>query len=98
MIVAKAINMANMMEVPVVGLVENMAYFVCPDCGGEHSVFGTSDVKALAEQYGIEHTARLPLDAHFAKSMDKGEAAQLEIPELQDFAQELLKQYNVELQ
>lgn len=98
MIVAKAINMANMMDVPIAGLVENMAYFTCPDCGGNHSVFGTSDIKALAEQYGIERTARLPLDASFAERMDNGEAARLEIPELQDFAQELLKQYNVELQ
>ena len=89
MIVGKAINMANMMEVPVLGIVENMAYFKCPDCGSEHQIFGQSSVNALAGEYGIGLSVSLPLDGNFAEYMDKGEAASLALPELSDFADEL---------
>ena len=62
MIVAKAVNMADMMKVPVLGIVENMSYYKCPDCGSEHSIFGESKVEALAKQYNIPHFAKLPID------------------------------------
>ncbi len=90
MIVGKAINMADMMEVPVLGIVENMAYFKCPDCGSEHKVFGPSDIQALAAEYNIGLTVSLPLDSGFAERMDKGEAEQFDVPELHDFADKLL--------
>ena len=73
MIVAKAVNMARMMDVPVLGLVENMSYFKCPDCGGEHSVFGDSQVERIAEAFGIEHFAKLPIDPAVAAMVDAGE-------------------------
>ena len=73
MIVAKAVNMADMMKVPVLGLVENMAYFKCPNCGAEHAIFGESHVKETAEAFGIEHTARLPIDPAIAVMVDAGE-------------------------
>ena len=78
MIVAKAVNMADMMNVPVIGLVENMAYFKCPDCGKEHAVFGESHVKETAEAFGIEHTARLPIDPAYAVMVDAGEVESID--------------------
>lgn len=91
MIVGKALNMADMMEVPVLGIVENMAYFKCPSCSSEHRIFGESSIKELAESYGIELSASLPLNTGFAEHMDKGEATEIEVPELEDFAEALLK-------
>ena len=73
MIVEKAVNMANMMKVPVIGIVENMSYFKCPDCGKEHSIFGESKVEALAKQYEIPHFAKLPMDPVVAAMVDAGE-------------------------
>jgi Mrp family chromosome partitioning ATPase len=85
MIVGKAINMAATMEIPVLGIVENMAYFECPDCGSRHSIFGTSHVDEIAEQYGIDLVAQLPLIPGFARHMDEGAAEGLEAPALEDF-------------
>ncbi len=73
MIVAKAVNMASMMNVPVLGLVENMSYFKCPDCGKEHAIFGESKVEAVAKEFGIEHYTRLPIDPVVAAMVDAGE-------------------------
>ena len=73
MIVEKAVHMAELMNVPVLGLVENMSYFKCPDCGKEHAIFGESKVEALAKQYGIAHFARLPIDPVITTMVDAGE-------------------------
>ena len=73
MIVEKAVHMAELMNVPVLGLVENMSYFKCPDCGKEHAIFGESKVEALAKQYGIAHFARLPIDPAITAMVDAGE-------------------------
>ena len=73
MIVAKAMNMANMMNVPVLGIVENMSYFKCPDCGKEHAIFGESKVEAVAKEHEIELVARLPIDPVIATKVDAGE-------------------------
>ncbi len=73
MIVAKAVNMASMMNVPVLGLVENMSYFKCPDCGKEHAIFGESKVEAAAKEFGIEHYTRLPIDPVVSTMVDAGE-------------------------
>ena len=73
MIVAKAVNMAAMMNVPVLGLVENMSYFKCPDCGKEHSIFGESQVEQIAQAFGIERFAKLPIDPVIAAMVDAGE-------------------------
>ncbi len=72
MIVAKAVNMANMMNIPVVGFVENYSYLVCPDCGKQISVFGQSHIDALAEQYGLPVLAKLPIDPKVAQACDEG--------------------------
>ena len=72
MIVEKAVNMAAMMGVPILGIVENMSYFKCPDCGKEHYIFGNSKVEEIAERHGIETVAKLPMDPSFAKACDEG--------------------------
>ena len=72
MIVEKSIKMVDMLNIPVVGLVENMSYVQCPDCGKKIEVFGESHVNEIAKQYGIPHTAALPIDRKLAASADKG--------------------------
>ncbi|MCI8387298.1 MAG: Mrp/NBP35 family ATP-binding protein [Clostridiales bacterium] len=72
MIVAKAANMAQMMNIPVVGLVENMAYFKCPDCGKEYKLFGDSHISEVADKFGYDVLAHIPVDPRLAALCDKG--------------------------
>ena len=72
MIVGKAVKMAEMMNTPILGIVENMSYFECPDCGKKHSVFGESRIDSLAEKYGIDTVSKLPINPKLANSCDKG--------------------------
>lgn len=72
MIVEKAVKMAEKMNVPVLGLVENMSYFQCPDCKGRHAVFGESHIDAIGIQYEIERIARLPIEPEAARACDQG--------------------------
>ena len=72
MIVEKAVKMAQLMNVPILGLVENMSYFTCPDCGKQHFIYGNSRLEEIAEKYGIPHTARLPIDPNLAHVVDGG--------------------------
>ena len=72
MIVEKAINMANLMNVPILGLVENMSYLQCPDCGKRINLFGESHIDELAAQHGLSVLAKIPLDPSFAKQIDGG--------------------------
>ena len=72
MIVAKAVKMAEMMNIPVLGIVENMSYVKCPDCGKEIKVFGDSHVEQIAQRYGLEVLARIPMDPSLASLCDKG--------------------------
>ena len=85
MIVSKAVNMADMMNVPVLGLVENMAYFKCPDCGKEHEIFGHSNMIAIAESFGIGNVCRLGMDIERAKLCDLGRADELATDEMKEF-------------
>jgi Mrp family chromosome partitioning ATPase len=72
MIVAKAVNMAKLMNVPVLGLVENMSYVTCPDCGRKIEVFGPSKAEAVAAEYGIRLLERLPIDPVLSQEADLG--------------------------
>jgi len=72
MIVSKAVKMAGMMNIPVLGIVENMAYYECPDCGKRHSIFGESHVAEIANEFGIMNTAQLPINPKLAGACDKG--------------------------
>ena len=72
MVVEKAVNMAKIMHVPVLGLVENMSYLVCPDCGKKMEVFGHSKAEEIAAEYGIPSVAKMPLDGNISKLADAG--------------------------
>jgi Mrp family chromosome partitioning ATPase len=72
MVVGKAVNMAAMMDVPVVGLVENMSYYVCPNCGERHEPFGPSRAEETAKHFGIDMLGRLPIDPAIAALCDQG--------------------------
>lgn len=73
MIVEKAVKMANMMHIPVLGIVENMSYFECPTCHDKHFIFGQSHVEGLASEFGIDTTAHIPIDPELAAMCDAGE-------------------------
>lgn len=73
MIVEKAVKMAEMMNIPVLALVENMSYFKCPDCGKEHHIFGESHIDAIAKKFNIDTVCRLPIDPTLAAATDRGE-------------------------
>ena len=72
MIVEKAVKMAELMNIPVLGLVENMSYFACPDCGGKHNIFGESHIDDIAATFGIESIAKIPVDPKLAAAVDAG--------------------------
>lgn len=79
MIVGKAVNLARDMEVPVLGLVENMAYFKCDSCGKEHHIFGEPQGAAVAEHYDIPAYATLPIDPEFARLCDQGKVEEYSV-------------------
>ena len=72
LIVSKAVKMANMMHIPILGIVENMSYAVCPDCGKRIELFGQSHTEEIAKKFGVEVLGRIPIDAKLAKICDKG--------------------------
>ncbi|MBO5212213.1 MAG: Mrp/NBP35 family ATP-binding protein [Clostridia bacterium] len=72
MIVEKAAKMAQMMNVPVIGIVQNMSYVICPDCGKEMHIFGEGKISEVAKKYNYEILGELPIDAKLAKLCDKG--------------------------
>ena len=90
MIVKKAYNMAGMMNVPVLGVVENYSYLECPDCGKKISLFGESKIDESAAELGIKVLGKLPLNPDYAKLADDGMFYKIENPYLED-AIEVLK-------
>ena len=86
MIVEKAANMARMMNVPVLGVVENMSYFVCDQCGKEHHIFGDSHVDEIAGRHGVHTVARLPIAPAIAAACDGGTIEMIDAPWLEDMA------------
>ena len=78
MIVGKAVKMARMMDVPILGLIENYSYFVCPDNGKEYSLFGESKASAVAQEYGLPLLGRLPVEPAIAKACDSGKVEDLD--------------------
>ena len=91
MIVGKAVKMAHMMNVPIIGLVENMSYFKCPDCGKEYEIYGKSHVKEEAKEFEIPYYAKLPIDPNFAACVDKGEIEFLDVSPLNNIAEAIEK-------
>ncbi|MBP5357169.1 MAG: P-loop NTPase [Clostridia bacterium] len=74
MIVEKAAKMAKMMKIPIIAYVQNMSYFICPNCSEKHYIFGEKDYKEITAKYGIPFTFELPIDKKYAAIMDKGNA------------------------
>ena len=93
MVVGKAVNMAEQMKVPILGIVENYSYIECPDCGKKISVFGESHVDEMAKKYGIEVLEKLPLDPHIAKAVDEGLVELYESDILNATAEKLEKEF-----
>ncbi len=86
MIVEKAVNMAKMMNIPVLGVIENMSYFQCDQCGKAHNIFGESRVEEIARRNGVETTARLPIHPTIATACDTGTIEMVEAPWLEGIA------------
>lgn len=78
MIVEKAVNMAGMMNVPVIGLVENMSYFQCPDCDKKYSIFGESKIEEMAQKHNVEAIAKIPIEPSLAQACDSGKIETVE--------------------
>lgn len=78
MIVGKAVNMAKKMDIPILGIVENMSYLECPDCGKKISVFGESHIDEVAAEYGIDILAKIPIQPKTAQMVDEGSIEYLE--------------------
>ena len=89
MIVTKAVNMAKMMSVPVLGLVENYSYYQCPDCGAKHAIFGESHLDQVAAELGVPVLARLPIDPALAARFDGGQIESLPDNPLAPLAEQL---------
>ncbi len=91
LIVEKAVKMAEMMKIPVIGIVENMSYFKCPDCGQEHKIFGESHIDEIAEKYNIPNVAKIPVDPKLAAAVDAGMIELFEGSWLDDLADAIEK-------
>ena len=95
MIVSKAANMAKMMNVPVLGLVENMSYVKCPDCGKEIKVFGDSHIEEVAEKFGYDLLARIPMDPKLSALVDRGMIELMENDYMDKAAQAVIEKLNL---
>lgn len=84
MIVAKAVKMAKIMNIPILGLVENYSYFHCPDNGKDYKIFGESHLEQTAAAYGLKVLANLPIDPAIAAACDAGKAEELELAAVND--------------
>ncbi len=89
MIVEKAVKMAEMMNIPILGLVENYSYFRCPDCGKKHDIFGESHIQEIASAHGLKVLARLPIDPALAHACDAGQAEDFSPNYLEEVARQL---------
>ena len=96
MIVEKAVNMAQLMNIPVIGLVENYSYVKCPDCGKELRVFGESKIGELADKHGLKLLARVPMDPALASLCDKGVIELAEVDYFDAVADEIERAYPTE--
>lgn len=89
MIVEKAVNMANMMNVPILGLVENMSYYKCDDCGKEHKIFGESHIDEIAKKYNINVVAKLPIKPEIASAADAGTIEKVDTSDLDNIIESI---------
>lgn len=90
MIVEKAVNMASMMDIPVLALVENMSYLKCPDCGKEIKIFGESSIEKIANKHNISLTAKIPVDPEIATLIDAGKVEEINIDSLSSILENII--------
>ena len=90
MIVGKAVKMANLMNIPVLGIVENYSYLKCPNCQEKISVFGESKICAVANEYNLKVFAKLPIDNEIAKYCDAGKIEELDFDYLDEFFKKII--------
>ncbi|ORT99596.1 nucleotide-binding protein [Anaerovibrio sp. JC8] len=90
MIVEKAVKMASVMKVPILGVVENMSYFECPDCGKQHKIYGESHLEEIAKEYNLDILGRIPIQPSLAAKCDAGQIETVEAEFLQDAVEKLL--------
>ena len=89
MIVEKAVNMAKAMNIPILGIVENMSYFKCDQCGREHSIFGESRIEETAKRFGIDSVCRLPINPAIASMADNGQGDEMKEEAIERFLNEV---------
>ena len=89
-IVQKAVKMANMMNIPILGIVENLSYFECPNCGDKINIFGDSKINETANEFNIKTVAKLPINPEFAKMSDKGEIENFNFNYLDEIVNEII--------
>ena len=92
MIVKKAVNMAGMMNIPILGIVENMSYITCPDCGRKIDIFGESQVDAIALEHGITNVLKVPVDRALTQAADSGKIEEFDYNYYEPFFENLDKQ------
>lgn len=90
MIVGKAVNMAKAMNIPILGIVENMSYFKCDQCGREHNIFGESHIDEVAKRFGIDSVCRLPINPEIASMADKGQGDEMKEDAIVKFLDEII--------
>ena len=90
-IVGKAVNMAAKMNIPVLGLIENMSYLRCPDCGRENELYGPSSLDELAKKYKLTALGKIPIDPVFASLCDNGEIESTDSPVPKELAEKIVK-------
>lgn len=91
LIVEKAVNMAKMMNIPILGLVENMSYFICDNCDTKHYIYGKSSMEENAKKFGIKDTLQLPIMPNISQLCDKGNVENLILPEMEEFFNRIIK-------
>lgn len=91
LIVKKAYNMAKMMNIPVIGIIENMSYAVCPDCGKKFDIFGKSKIDDIAKELDIKVLAKLPIDSKTAELVDNGSVELADDSELKAAVEEIIR-------
>ena len=91
MIVGKAVKMAGMMNIPVLGIVQNMSYFVCPNCKEKHYIFGDSQVETFAKEYQVDTVCHLPIQPEIARLCDAGQVESLDTSYLNEMVDRIMK-------
>lgn len=89
MIVGKAVKMADMMNIPLLALVENMSYFKCTNCGTQTEIFGKSKIAETAKHFGINNYFRLPIDPTFAQLADEGKISEKQVAEIKELFEKI---------